>query len=192
MVERWMTKGLTLRGIKYGAIAGAIATWSLSSVIAAAEVSLAFPMGTFYSIMGISLGVNNATTAAYLGFGLHILTGTILGMIVGAIVVRMKAILNPYKSTLVGIGSGVVIWLVLFLPVTTLLIQPSIQRITLLIGASLNQKILQSSEMSQFVVMVSIGAIAFHLLWGAIFGFIMTSMIRIRARRVDHHVGMNV
>jgi hypothetical protein len=77
---------------------------------------------------------------------------------------------------------------ILFLPVTTLLVQPSIQRITLLIGASSNQQMLLSSEMSQFVATVTIGAIAFYLLWGAIFGFIM----RIRAHRVDHHVGMNV
>lgn len=185
MVEASMAKGMTLRGIKYGAIAGAIATWSISSVIAAAEAGLAFSMGSFYSILGISLGLNDIATAAYLAFGLHILTGTILGVIVGVIVIRLKAILNPYKSTLVGMGSGVAIWLVLFLPVTAFLVQPSIQRITLLIGAGSNLST-SSSEISQFVGMVTIGAIAFHLIWGAIFGYIMRSMVRIRAHRMNH------
>lgn len=180
-----MAKDMARRGIKYGAIAGAIATWSISSVIAAAEAGLAFQMGTFYSILGISLGLGDVTVAAYLAFGLHILTGTILGVIVGAIVIRLKAVLNPYKSMLIGMGSGVAIWLVLFLPVTTLLVQPSIQRITLLIGASSNLPA-SSSQISQFVGTVAIGAIAFHLIWGAIFGFIMSSMIRIRAHRMNH------
>ncbi len=182
---------MTLRGIKYGAIAGSVATWSISSIIAATEAGLNFQIGTFYSILGISLGLSNsATTAAYLAFGLHIVTGTVLGIIVGAIVIRLRAILNPYKSTLVGMGSGVVIWLVLFLPITTFLIQPSIQRITLLIGAGSNH-IISSSGISQFVATVTFSAVAFHLLWGAIFGFMMRSMVRIRAHRINH-VGVNV
>ena len=189
MVKTSAAKVMTVRGIAYGAIAGAIATWSLSSIIAATEVGLSFPIGTFYTILGISLGFANATTATFLAFGLHILTGTILGIIVGAFVIRMKAIFNPYKSVLVGTGTGVVIWLVLFLPVTTFLIQPSIQRITLLIGASLDRPTL-STNLSQFVAIVTMGAIAFHLLWGAIFGFIVRSLIRVRARSINP-VGMN-
>lgn len=180
-----MAKGMTLQGVKYGATAGAIATWSLSSIIAAAEVGLAFPIGTFYSILGISLGVGNVATATYLAFGLHILTGTILGVIVGAIVTKLRAVPSPYKSTLVGMGAGVVIWIVFFLPVTMLLVQPSIQRITLLIGASSNLPA-SSSNISQFVGTVTIGAIAFHLIWGAIFGYIMSAMIRIGAHRMNH------
>lgn len=184
MVEASMAKGMALRGIKYGAIAGAIATWSISSVIAAVEAGMAYPMGTFYSILGISLGLN-VTTAAYLAFGLHILTGTILGVIVGAIVIRLKAVLNPYKSTLIGMGTGVAIWLVFFLPVTTLLVQPSIDRISLLVAIGSN-KPTSPADISQFVGTVTIGAIVFHLIWGAIFGYIMSSMTRIKAYRMNH------
>lgn len=36
-------------------------------------------MTTFYSIIGIALGLNKFTLAAHAGFGLHILTGTLLG-----------------------------------------------------------------------------------------------------------------
>ena len=184
-----MSKDVMLRGIKYGAIAGAIATWSLSSVIAAAEVGLAFPMGTFYSILGISLGIGNVAIATYLAFGLHILTGTILGVIVGAIVTKLRPVPSPYKSTLVGMGAGVAIWAVFFLPITMLLVQPSIQRITLLIGASSNLPA-SSSDISQFVGTVTIGAIAFHLIWGAIFGYILSAVISIRAHRMNH-LGVN-
>ncbi len=111
---------VTLKGIKYGALAGFIATWSISSAIAVSELALLLQIGTFYSIIGISLGFNNSTTGAYLGFGLHLLTGTVLGGALGAIGIRWKKIrmLNPYKSSLVGIGAGLVIWLILFLPIT--------------------------------------------------------------------------
>jgi hypothetical protein len=75
----------TTAGAKYGAIAGLIATWSISTAIAASEVVLGLPISTFYSIMGISLGSIDFVTAAYIGFGLHLITGTILGATIGGL-----------------------------------------------------------------------------------------------------------
>ena len=36
-------------------------------------------MGTFYSIVGVTLGSNNVANAGYLGFGLHVVIGTLIG-----------------------------------------------------------------------------------------------------------------
>ena len=93
---------MTFKGAKYGAFAGLIATWSISSAIAASELALGLQIGTFYSIIGISLGLNNVITAASLGFGFHLLTGTALGAVLGAVGIRWKKIrmLNPYKSAI--------------------------------------------------------------------------------------------
>src|SRR2546423_4972858 len=177
---------VAFKGAKYGSAAGFIATWSISSAIAAAEFALHLQIGTFYSIIGISLGLNNATTAAYMGFGLHLLTGTVLGAVLGAIGIRWKRIrmLNPYKSSIVGIGAGLVIWLVLFLPITTLLIQPSIQRIVVVVLAVTSQQPILSEDLSRSVANITLMAIVFHLIWGAIFGFIMSSLLRIREFRI--------
>jgi hypothetical protein len=179
---------VAFKGAKYGSAAGFIATWSISSAIAAAELALHLQIGTFYSIIGISLGLNNATTAAYMGFGLHLLTGTVLGAVLGAIGIRWKGIrmLNPYKSSIVGIGAGLVIWSVLFLPITTLLIQPSIQRIVVVLAVTSQQPIL-SEDLSRSVANITLMAIVFHLIWGAIFGFIMRSLFRIREFRIKQH-----
>ena len=179
---------VAFKGAKYGSAAGFIATWSISSAIAAAEFALHLQIGTFYSIIGISLGLNTATTAAYIGFGLHLLTGTVLGAVLGAIGIRWKRIrmLNPYKSSIVGIGAGLVIWSVLFLPITTLLIQPSIQRIVVVLAVTSQQPIL-SEDLSRSVANITLMAIVFHLIWGAIFGFIMSSLLRIREFRIKQH-----
>ena len=55
----------TIEGAKYGAIAGLIATWSISTAIAASELELGLPIGTFYAVMGISLGFNDFIGSAY-------------------------------------------------------------------------------------------------------------------------------
>ena len=174
------TNILTYKGVVYGALAGFIATWSISTAIAASEVVLGLQITTFYSIMGISLGLNNVITAAYMGFGLHLLTGTTIGAVLGAIGIRWKKIrmLNPLQNTLTGMGAGIVIWLVLFLPLTSLFIQPSIQRIVSL--QSELQYPLLSEDMNQLIQKIALGAIAFHLVWGAIFSYIMRSLVRIR------------
>ena len=179
---------VAFKGAKYGSAAGFIATWSISSAIAAAEFALHLQIGTFYSIIGISLGLNNVTTAAYMGFGLHLLTGTVLGALLGAVGIRWKRIrmLNPYKSSIVGIGAGLVIWSVLFLPITTLLIQPSIQRIVVVLAVTSQQPIL-SEDLSRSVANITLMAIVFHLIWGAIFGFIMSSLLRIREFKIKQH-----
>src|SRR6476659_10721456 len=97
---------ITFKGIKYGAFAGFIATWSISSLIVVIELLLGLKIATFYSIMGISLGLNDLTTPAYAAFGLHLLTGSMIGAVLGAVGIRWKKVrmLNPYKCALVGIG----------------------------------------------------------------------------------------
>jgi len=179
---------VTFKGAKYGAFAGLIATWSISSAIAASELVLGLQIGTFYSIIGIILGLNNVIMAAAIGFGLHLLTGTALGALLGAIGIRWKKIrmLNPYKSSLVGIGTGLAIWLVLFLPITALLIQPSIQHIVVILAVS-SQKVILSEQISRSVINISLIAILFHMIWGAIFGFIMSSLLRIRVFKIKQH-----
>src|SRR5919107_6123474 len=125
-----------IEGAKYGAIAGLIATWSISTAIAASELELGLPISTFYAIIGMSLGSIDFIASAYLGFGLHLVTGTILGAIIGALAVGVEVrkntrnIFSPYKSILLGISTGILVWLILFLPITALIIQPSIGRIT--------------------------------------------------------------
>lgn len=129
---------VTFKGLKYGAFAGFIATWSISSVIAVTEILLGLNIGTFYSIMGISLGVNNIATATSTAFGLHLLIGTIVWTILGIIGIRWKKMrkLNP-----VGMGAGIVVWLVLFLPITTFLVQQAINSITTMLAIQ-SQKVL--------------------------------------------------
>jgi hypothetical protein len=178
-----------LEGAKYGAIAGLIATWSISTAIAASELELGLPISTFYAVMGISLGSIDFVTAAYLGFGLHLVTGTIVGAISGGIAVRVESQKNitnffsSYKSILMGIATGILVWLVLFLPVTALIIQPSIGRIAEILSLGQNNtplSVFGIDNLSQSFRGIAISAIVFHVVWGAIFGYIISSLLRIR------------
>jgi hypothetical protein len=180
-----------LEGAKYGSIAGVIATWSISTAIAASEVELGLPISTFYTVIGVSLGSNDLIASSYLGFGLHLATGTILGAIIGALAVKIevrKNVINIFRtsrSILMGIATGVLVWLVLFLPISVMLIQPSIGRIAQILGSGEENAILSvldASSLGQSFAGIVISAIAFHVIWGAIFGFIISSLLRIKSR----------
>lgn len=179
---------VTFKGVKYGAFAGFIATWSISSVIVVTELLLGLNIGAFYSIMGISLGLNDITTATSIAFGLHLLVGTIIGAVVGAIGIRWKKIrmLNPYKSLLVGMGAGILVWLVLFLPITLFFVQPSINSITAMLAIESQQAVF-SEDVNLSIRNITIIAIAFHLIWGAIFGIIVNYLLRIRLFKIKQH-----
>ena len=179
---------VTFKGVKYGAFAGFIASWSISSVIAVTELLLGMSMGTFYTIIGISIGVDNTTAAASTAFGLHLLVGTVIGAVFGIIGIRWKKVrmLNPYKSALVGMGAGIVVWLVLFLPITTFLVQPAINSITTMLAME-SQKALVSEDINQSITNITLAAIGFHLIWGAVFGFIISSLLRIRLFGIKQH-----
>jgi hypothetical protein len=179
-----------LQGAKYGSIAGIIATWSISTAIAASELELGLQIGTFYAIIGITLGSNDPVTSAYVGFGLHLATGTSLGAIFGALAVKVELrknitnIFRPTRSILMGIGTGVLVWLVLFLPISALFIQPSTGRIVEILQSGQENSMLSvfdANSLNQSMMGIVISAIAFHVIWGAIFGFIISSLLRIKS-----------
>jgi hypothetical protein len=179
---------VTFKGIKYGAFAGFVATWSISSVIVVTELLLGLNIGAFYSIMGISLGITDITTATSIAFGLHLLIGTIIGALFGAIGIRWKKVrmLNPYKSSLVGMGAGIILWLILFLPITLFLVQPAINSITTIMAVGSQQAVF-SEDVNQSIRNITFIAISFHLIWGAIFGIIVSSLLRIRLFKIKQH-----
>ena len=57
---------------------------------------------------------------------ISLLIGTQLGALVGAVATRWMRvkIVIPQQDMLIGIVAGIVIWLALSLPITTLIIQP--------------------------------------------------------------------
>ncbi len=170
---------MTYSGAKYGALAGFIATWFISAAMVAAELILGLQISLFYYVVGSSLGINDTTSATYLGFSLHILVGTILGVVVGVIIFRWrKKVTSPRRGrrTLIGIGAGIIIWFVFFLPTTTLIIEPTLYNIALLSSES-QKRIL--NDLNPFIRNVVISAIAFHMVWGAIVGFFSVKMYEI-------------
>ena len=113
-------------------------------------------MGTFYSIIGIILGLNNIINAGYLGFGLHVVIGTLIGTVLGNRN-QMEENTPAYsiKKFIARNGAGIVIWLILFLPITSLLIQPSVQHIVVILAIAW-QKTILADQLSHSIANIAL------------------------------------
>jgi hypothetical protein len=70
-----------LGSIKSGTVCGLVAAWAIFGMILAVGAQLGLPPGTFYQMVGVSLGINAEWPAIYAGFVLHMITGAIIGIV---------------------------------------------------------------------------------------------------------------
>jgi hypothetical protein len=159
-VERLNTF-LIKRNVEYGALAGHIAAWSIFGLIFAINMLMRLQPGTF-SVIGMTLGAS-MPAAMYIGFALHLLTGTIIGLLFGYIttVVRSFKITSVGRSFGFTIISALVSWAVLFLPITIFAVQPNLPEIATMLGQPALLNI--SSQ-------ILAGAIGMHVIYGGVLG----------------------
>ena len=85
------------------------------------------PPGTFYKMIGMAFGVDSSY-AVYIGFLLHMITGTVIGIIYSTLSQNIKIlyITSVYKGVGTGVLTGVVVWAILFLSLNYGVMQPTL------------------------------------------------------------------
>ena len=166
--------------IIYCSIAGLIAAWAISGLLAIVDFISQTPTGTFFGVIGISLGFYDPVVAQYIGFVLHLLTGLTAGNIFGQISLFWKG-LSPYNSQrgiLMGMVVGILLWAILFLPLATFIIQPRLD--SFVNSLTPNQSVYTIASHFQDLYYIIIGgSFMFHLVYGAILGYIAGRMSEI-------------
>ena len=165
--------------ILYCSLAGFISAWAISGLLVIVDVISGTPAGTFFAVIGISLGFSDPVSAQYVGFLLHVVTGMTAGNIFGQVSLFWSKI-TPYNSkegVVKGMIVGMVLWAVLFVPLATFGIQPRLDSFTF---SAPNQYIYNIVSHFQGLYPVIIGgSLVFHLLYGALAGFISGRMFEI-------------
>ena len=107
LTKTTITAKARIQFILYCSLAGFISAWAISGFLVIVDVISGTPAGTFFAVIGASLGFNDPISAQYVGFALHILTGMAAGNIFGQISLFWSKI-APYNSK-EGIVKGMVI-----------------------------------------------------------------------------------
>jgi hypothetical protein len=166
--------------IVYCSIAGFISAWAISGLLVIIDMISGTQAGTFFGVIGTSLGLTDPTTAQYIGFALHVLTGMAAGNIFGQFALFWHKV-TPYNSRL-GIATGMIVgialWIILFVPLATFGIQPRLDSFS---KSAPNQYIYNEANHFQGLYSVIIGgSFVFHIVYGALMGFISGRMAELR------------
>src|SRR6476620_8277693 len=167
--------------ILYCSLAGFISAWAISGLLVIVDVISGTPAGMFFAVIGASLGFSDPASAQYIGFALHIMTGMAAGNIFGQISLFWSKI-APYNSRegiVKGMVVGMALWTVLFVPLATFVIQP---RLDFFAYSAPDQYIYNIAGHFKGLYSVIIGgSLVFHLIYGALIGFISGRMTEIGA-----------
>jgi hypothetical protein len=119
--------------------------------------------------------------AQYIGFGLHLLTGAVAGNIYGqtSIFWRRMAPNNYRQGIKIGLVVGIALWIILFVPLATFGIQPKLDSF---VSSAPNQYIFDiASHFQGLYPVIIVGSFIFHLLYGALLGFLAGRMTEVQA-----------
>lgn len=165
---------LTLLGsVRSGTVSGLVAAWAIFGMILAIGAQLGLPPGTFYQMVGVSLGIDEEWPAIYLGFVMHMITGAIIGivyMIISDRVRKLRTDSSTLKAFATGIATGTAVWAVLFVPLHFFLMQPTLQNM-LLTSPLGSPEQLTAERLLQMSDSILYGALVIHFVFGGVLGF---------------------
>lgn len=166
--------------ILYSTFAGFISAWAISGLLVIVDIVSQTSIGTFFAVIGTSLGFYDPAVSQYIGFALHIATGTVAGNIFGQVALFWNKLFpsNFKRGITFGIITGVSLWIVLFLPLATFIIQPKLDAFVV---SAPNQYLFGIADHFQGLYpLVAIGSLGFHIIYGILFGFMVWRMIELK------------
>jgi hypothetical protein len=154
-----------------GIIAGLTAAWAIFGFILAIDSELNLPPGTFYKMIGLAFGIDSSY-AVYIGFLLHMITGTIIGIVYSTLSKNIKKlyITSVYKGVGTGILTGVVVWVILFLPLNYGIMQPTLQNMISTLNPT-SPEYLMAEQLLVLSNVIVFGSLAIHVVFGGVMGF---------------------
>jgi hypothetical protein len=156
---------------KAGIATGQAAAWAIFGLILAVDATLVTPPGTFYKMIGMALG-QGPSTDVYLGFLMHMVTATVIGIIYMIISNSVKKLYigSVPKGLATGIITGVVVWAVLFLPLNFGMVQPMLHGI---VAQGPQAPMFQlAAKLVALSTTILAGSLALHIVFGGVLGFI--------------------
>jgi hypothetical protein len=166
--------------IVYCTVAGLISAMIISGLLAVIDFASGTPTGTFFAVIGLSLGFNDPATAQYVGLGLHTLTGTVAGNIFGQIALFWRK-LTPYnmkRGVSFGLLLGISLWAVLFAPLATFGIQPKLDTFMITEANTYAHSI--ANHFAGLYYFVLGASLLFHLVYGIVFGLLAGRMTGVK------------
>jgi hypothetical protein len=191
--------------ILIGLVAGLISSIGVTALIVMVEKVTSVPAGAFYLVLMLTL-TKAPLYSIYMiaaGLGLHFAAGSLIGIVmVLPLLLRNRNKRNPSRildkyAPVYGLCFGFALWLILFLPITYLMIIPALN------GIKDSPTITQQDPTGRVAFLVIgdvlsiqnkivIGALAFNMFYGLLAAIIIDSYYRRYLANADRDSTQNV
>jgi hypothetical protein len=171
------------RSIAFGAIGGIVAGLVMAPFILLTAMMVGMPANTIAVAMGLMFGASQ-DNAMMTGFGMHMLTSVLIGIIFGAVTAAVSKlrITGFGKGIGEGVITGMIAFVVLFLPISMFVMPPVLMQMMMQMSPSLTQQQAMNMLQQGMPTMIGIGVLE-HLVYGAVLGAV-TSALVLKVRRV--------
>src|ERR687898_3481057 len=137
------------------------------------------PPDTMLVAMGLMFGSYSSKDAAMIvGFGMHMLTSVLIGIIFGAVISLVKKfwITGFGKGIIEGLITGVIAFVVLFIPISMGAMPPILMKMAMQMNPTMTEQQIMGMMQQNMPMMMGIGILE-HLVYGAILGTVTTAFI---------------
>src|ERR687898_1238762 len=181
MVKRLHVSSYSIIGksIMFGAIGGFVAGLVMAPFIMITAMLAGMPPDTMFIAMGLIFGPSFSKDAATMvGFGMHMLTSILIGIIFGAVTSLVKKfwITGFGKGIIEGLIAGMIAFVVLFIPISMAAMPPILMEMAMQMNPTMTEQQIMGMMQQNMPMMVGIGILE-HLVYGAILGTVTTAFI---------------
>jgi hypothetical protein len=168
----------TSKVITFGAIGGFVAGLVMAPFLMIAAILAGMPPDTMPVAMGLIFGAFPRDVAMMIGFGMHMLTSVLIGIIFGAATTLIKKfwITGFRKGIIEGLITGIVAFVILFIPISTGVMPAILLKMAMQMNPTMTQQQIMGMMQQNMPMMMGIGILE-HLIYGAVLGTITTALI---------------
>ena len=158
---------------KAGIFAGLVGGFALFSSFIGIDSQLGVEHGTFYKMIGVSIGLDGLDAIA-LGFVAHMLTAALIGSVFYGIssLHRSLNLVTVPKALLAGGVTGLIVFALFFMPIHMLIMVPLIEsQIGPVLSPSWENQVSSLRTLISSIENIFWGAMILHVLFGVVMGF---------------------
>ena len=166
------------RGIALGAIGGFVAGLVMAPFIMITAILTGMPPETMPIAMGLMFGAFSRDIAMIVGFGMHMLTSVLIGVVFGAVTALIKKlrITGFRKGIIEGIIVGMLAFVVVSIPISMAAMPPILMKMTMQMNPNMTQQQIMGMMQQNMPIMIGIGVLR-DLVYGAVLGAVTTTLI---------------
>jgi hypothetical protein len=167
------------KSIMFGAIGGFVAGLVMAPFIMITAILAGMPPDTMLIAMGLIFGPSSSKDIAMMvGFGMHMLTSILIGIIFGAVISLVKKlwITGFGKGIIEGLVTGMIAFVVLFIPISIGVMPPILMKMAMQMNPTMTEQQIMGMMQQNMPMMMGMGILE-HLVYGAVLGAVTTALI---------------